>query len=407
MPDSCVSHKFMSISSFPGVGTGYASIIIVQEKKADSSIMKQLCAGSIGNEGFTRRQMMAVAAMGMASWILSPVRIAAVALQDDLELVANIPGMDEREGPLLVFRDYMADPDVEVERHIRLQLGQRKDLLDLLRKKIGFEKRLRLSVEDIQVRLMFVPQLQEGHASAYHRYCRDITDFLFAMNRTDNFYAAITSPKENYPSVSEAGISAFLVHRLAKDYRAVCRFTAEPGRSAAYKVTGAIFSNHLGAVDLEIQSLAPGQFGLTRKPFTIWQNSTKNLHTLMSIPVEETLHYQLGKATDREIAASMKRHPPESLSAAQRLAEEWMAVEESVVGGLVNRVLERYCVLHHMAMPAAVTGEIQPAKPPLIQYRYRDRGIQLVDHLGFQDATALYMESPSDYKDQLLRQQDA
>ena len=104
-----------------------------------------------------------------------------------------------------------------------------------------------------------------------------------------------------------------------------------------YKASGAIFSNHLGAVDLEIQSIAPGQYGLSRRAFTIWQNNTENLYTLMSIPVEETLHYQLGKATDREIAASMKNHPPENLSAAQRLAEEWMAVEESVVGGLVNR----------------------------------------------------------------------
>ena len=369
--------------------------------------MKQQRTGSIGNEGLTRRQMMAVAAMGISGWILSPVRIAAAALQDDLELVSNIPGKDEREGPLLMFRDFVADPDVEVEQHIRLQLGQRKDLLNLIRKKIGFEKQLRLSVEDIHVRLMFIPQRQDGHTAAYRRYCQDITDYLFEMNHLDNFYSAITSPKESCPPISETGISAFLVHRLAKDYRAVCKFSAESGRSIKYKVTGAIFSNYLGAVDLEIQSLAPGHFGLARKPFTIWQNNTRDLYTLMSVPVEETLHYQLGKATDREIEASMSQHPPENLSAAQHLAEEWMAVEESVVGGLVHRVLEHYCSLHRMAMPASVPGEKSLEVPSLPQYRYRSRGIDLVENLGFQQAMAMYMDSPSNFKDQLFRQQDA
>ncbi len=223
----------------------------------------------------------------------------------------------------------------------------------------------------------------------------------------DNFYSAITSPNESYPQLSRSGISAFLVHRLAKDYRATCRFTAESGRSATYRVSGAIFSNHLGAVDLEIELLAPERFGLTRKRFTIWQNHTENLYTLMSIPVEETLHYQLGRATDREIAASMKHHPPKNLFAAQRLAEEWMAVEESVVGGLVNHVLDRYCTQHHMMMPAAVPKEARSAVPALHQYRYRDRGVRLVETLGFKAAMAMYLQSPSIFKDQLLKPQKA
>ncbi|MBR9986220.1 MAG: hypothetical protein KFF68_09940 [Desulfosarcina sp.] len=369
--------------------------------------MNQLNTEMMENGGATRRQVIRLGAMALAGWVLAPVQIASAALQDDLELVSAIPHMAEREGPMLVFRDFAPDPDLEVEQHLRLQLGRRKDMLDLVRKKIGFEKKVRLSVEHIQVRLMFVPQLQEDHANAYHRYCRDITAYLFEMNQMDNCYAAITSPNKSYPPLSPDGISAFLVHRLAKDYRAVCRFTAESGLSVKYKASGAIFSNHLGAVDLEIQSIAPGQFGLSRRAFTIWQNNADNLYTLMSIPVEETLHYQLGKATDREIAASMKNHPPENLSAAQRLAEGWMAVEESVVGGLVNPLLEGYCSLHHMAVPACIPVDSGEPLPPLHQYRYRDRGIQMVEKLGFQEALALYMESPSRFKDQLFQQQDA
>jgi hypothetical protein len=382
-------------------------VIYGSGKNADSGFMKQLNTGFVYNRAVTLRQVMRLGVMGLGSWMLSPVRTAIAALQDDLALVSTIPHMAEREGPMRVFRDFLLDADVEVEQHIRLQVGQRKDMLDQLRNKIGFEKKVNLSVEEIQVRLMFVPQLQEDHAVAFHRYCRDITDYLFELCEMDNCYAAITSPNESYPPLSQTGISAFLVHRLAKDYRAICRFTAESGRSVKYRASGAIFSNHLGAVDLEIQLMAPGQYGLSRKAFTIWQNHTKNLYTLMSIPVEETLHYELGKATDREIAASMKNHPPENLFAAQRLAEAWMAVEESVVGGLVARLLDHYCTQHHMAIPITILGEMRPVVPSLHQYRYRNRGIQLVEKLGFREALTLYMESPSNFRDQLFRQQDA
>lgn len=370
-------------------------------------IMERLLTSLGRNRGLTRRQVMALGATSLATWLLSPMQLANAVVEEDLEMLSHMPQRAEREGPLLVFRDFVADPDGEIEQHIRLQLSQRKDLFSLLKKKIGFEKRVRLSVEDIQVRLMFVPQLQEGPAAAYHRYCLGVTDYFFEVTRTENFYTAITSPTERYPILSETGISAFLVHRLAKDYRAVCRFTAESGASIKFKATGTIFSNHLGAVDLEIELLAADQFSLKRKPFTIWQNNSNGFSTLMAVPVEETLHYYLGAATDRHIYDIMQQAPPENLAAAKLLAEEWMAVEESVVGGLTDRVLSRYCERYRMTLPLTVGAEMQSASTTLPQYRYRDRGIQLVQDLGLHEAMALYLDSPASFRDRLVRRQKA
>lgn len=370
--------------------------------------MKQSSTGPVTNQGLTRRQLMTFGATSLAGWIVSPIRMANAALHDDLEQVSHIPQMEEREGPLLVFRDLVADPDVEVEQHIRLQLGQRKDLLRLLKKKIAFKHKVRLSVEDLRVRLMFVPQLEEDYAAAYLRYCMDITGYLFKLNAMHSFYTTVTSPRRSHPAIADNGISAFLVHRLAKAYEAVCRFTAESGKSVKFKANGALFSNHLGAVDLEIEALAPGRFGLTRKPFTIWQDYTENLYTLMSVPVEETLHFQLGKATDREISQLMQKQPPQSMGAVKKLAEEWMAVEESVVGGLVNRVLARYCEENDLALPSAFTEATnRPAVPSLHQYRYRRQGIRLVQHLGIQETMSMYMDSPAGFRDRLFAQQGA
>lgn len=79
------------------------------------------------------------------------------------------------------------------------------------------------------------------------------------MIPTDNLYTAINSPSGSYPPLADDGLSAILVHRLVKDYQAICRFTAESGRSVKYRTLGAIFSNHFGAVDLKIEFFAHNQ----------------------------------------------------------------------------------------------------------------------------------------------------
>ena len=357
--------------------------------------------------GISRRRMLVGGMLGLAGWVLAPMGLADAALREDLELVSLIPGLAERDGPLLVFRDFKNDPDVEIEQHIRTQLGQRNALLLQLREKIGFEKEVTLAVEDLQVRLMFVPQASDGHAEAYQRYCKDITDFVFRSTRANNFYATITSPRQSYPPIAKDGISAFLVHRLAKAYRAVCRFSAESGRQVRYHVNGAIFSSHLGAVDLDLRWQPSGQFDLKRKPVTIWQNDTENLYSLLSVPVEETLHYLLGKATDLEIVSAFRDFPPDTAHAAREVAQEWMAVEESVIGGLVERILRKYCRRHHPLFTAFAAAEASMVVPPLPQYRYRRRGVQLVRDLGLETAMSMYLESPAEYRRQLLQRRNA
>ena len=370
-------------------------------QNADIAIMKQWKWKSRNKGGLTRRELIAAGLLGLTGWAVSPVSQAFGAVAEDLEKVSRIPLREGREGPLLVFHDFRDEQDVEVEKHLRRQLSLKMDLLRRIKQKIGFEKRVRLSIEEIQVRLLFIPQAREAHADAYLRYCRDITATIFRMNRMESFYASITRPENSFPEIPETGISAFLVHRLAKEFRAVCKFTAESGESIKYAVSGSFYSNHLGAVDLEIQAMAPGSYELARKPFTIWQNDTADLYTLMAIPVEETLHYLLGAATDRTLARVMQDRPPQSLAAARTMAEEWMAVEESVVGGLVEQLLDMYCAEHGISLPVPEKPRKPATNPPLAQYRYRQRGQQLVADIGFRDAMALYMDSPTRFRERL------
>lgn len=360
--------------------------------------MKRLLVESIYNLCMIQRLLLALGIWVLAVWVMTPLVGNAAAFKEDLEIVAHMPKMVERDGPLLVFRDFVMDPDVEVKQHIRRQLSQNRDLHTRLKRKIQFDKQVRLSVRDVQVRLMYVPQRPTGPGDAYQRYCRSILDFLAEMIQTENFYTAITSPIGSFPPLDDNGVTAFLVHRLAKDYQAICRFTAESGRYVEYQASGAIFSNHLGAVDLEIEFVAPRQVHLKRRPFTIWQNNSDDFYTLMALPVEETLHHYVGRATDHQLAETLRLTPPRNIAAVQKLAEEWIAVEESIVGGLVTRVVKDYCDKNRMDLPPMDSENTRSSEPTLRQYKYRRYGIDLVREMGFHEALTLYMNNPGDFR---------
>ena len=336
--------------------------------------------------------------LGCACLALGPSRVFAGHLQDDFTIISQLPDLPGRDGPLLVFRDFETDSDIEVEYHIRTQLKQRKDLSDLLKEKISPKKRIKVSIEQMKVCLKFVPEKVNGAGGAYKRYSLSVLDFLFDSIPTDNFYESVTIPTTSFPKISPSGISVFLVHRMAKDYRAVLKFSPDSGRSLKYNSSGAIFSRHLGAVDLKIKNLGNGRFILKRRPYTIWQNECKSFSNLIAIPVEETLHYHVGTATDRQIAAMLRQSPPATSTMTQQLANEWIAVEEAIVGGLVWDVLNRYCTRYELPPPGE--EKISTAQSHA-QYKYRKQGIRLVQKLGFQDSLKLYMDSPPSFRNLL------
>lgn len=54
----------------------------------------------------------------------------------------------------------------------------------------------------------------------------------------------------------------------------------------------------------------------------MWQNSSRDVYTLMALPVEETLRYYVGRATDNQLAKTLRLTPPHSIGEARKLAEE-------------------------------------------------------------------------------------
>lgn len=79
---------------------------------------------------------MTMGIVGLTAWTVGPFGRALANTGDDLEQIARIADLPSRKGPLLVFRDYTTDPDVEIEQHIRRQLLGRKDLLTQIKKRL-------------------------------------------------------------------------------------------------------------------------------------------------------------------------------------------------------------------------------------------------------------------------------
>ena len=135
--------------------------------------------------------------------------------------------MEMRDGPLLVFRDFVADADNEVERHIKRQWRQRSDLLTTLKDKIGSDQPIRTECgrdnRAFDVRSAGADACGGGLSALLPGRYR----FSFRDLPTGKYGCPVLSvPTTAYPFVSGDGICAFLVHRLAKAYQAVCRFTA-------------------------------------------------------------------------------------------------------------------------------------------------------------------------------------
>ena len=176
-------------------------------------------------------------------------------------------------------------------------------------------------------------------------------------------------PRTETPEIPQEGTSVFLVHQLAKSYVARCKFSNEQGRAVTYKLSGARFSSHLGAVDLSIESPVEGQYRLTRKHYTIWQNHTANLYTLLSIPVEETLHYAMGPFTDEMIGRDLQSESLTRVHEVQTVAKNWMAIEEALVGGLVYGILREYLESRGFNLPMAeVLAKTTKACQPLEEF---------------------------------------
>ncbi|MCJ7806889.1 MAG: hypothetical protein MUP57_05010 [Clostridia bacterium] len=330
------------------------------------------------------------------------VRAGTAAPSDYSRLIEFIQ-LQDREAPLYIFGDYEEGFDSTSHKANLEYLNSHPGLIKKIRADLKGAS-LRWRLKRLQHRLLFVPEKRKEFAALYENYCKDVIRFILNKTNFKNpFYDVLTLTQER-PELAPGtdGVIVFLVHNLAKEFQATNVFTSQKEKKAEIKLNGKIFIGTIGSYASQVEFLENGKVKFTRNTYSIWQNSADNPYTALMTPAEEALHALLRPYTEKAIEEKIVLLPQKTTTAVKAIADEWIAVEEAVAGGLVHKLLPLFFKKHIPAFPASLIEADLITKMKRKKYRYLRCGIDLVEDIGYKDFLNRYKSDP-DALQQLLK----
>lgn len=306
---------------------------------------------------------------------------------------------EDKEGPLLVFRDLDEGFDAEIHKANLQYLQEERGLLRKIQKDLdGGEIRWRL--EGASQRLMFVPEVRQEYASLYQSYCHDIIEDILDATGLDNPYRKIGILLEERPDISDThfGIEVFLVHNLAKESVSTYAFSNQEEKSVRMDLRSRQFTGEVGSFSTDIFIKEDGTFEFERAPYAIWQDSARIPYTALMVPAEETIHIALREHTEAVIKEDLQLKEARDPRDVKEIAEKWMAVEEAAVGGCVRQLLPGILKKYIPDFPESMIDEDLQVKGDFERYRHLVRGIEVVKDLGCENAINVYKEDPKAFR---------
>jgi hypothetical protein len=300
-----------------------------------------------------------------------------------------------------VFNDFEEDFDTESHRANIEFFDDHPHLVSKIQKDLN-AKKLRWKLDKLAYRLVFVPEKSKKYATLFKTYCNDAINYTLDKTKLSNPYQDLETLLEESPEISDEGVTVFLVHNLAKEYVARYSFTNTKRKKVVIELAGTLFSGKVGSYTTDIIMEESGEFRFIRDDYTIWQNSAKNPYTALTVPVEETLHIALREHTERAIKDELESKCVESIGEAERIVDNWMAVEEAIVGGLVHSMFPQFLEKHFNNVPKSLIDEDIESKMEFRQYRHLKNGIQIVESMGCKKAIELYKADPMEFKALLI-----
>jgi len=306
------------------------------------------------------------------------------------------------EEPLYAFDAFEKKLDPAVHQ---LNLAYFEEDPELLRK-IRFElntEELRWKLENFKRRLLFVPEIRKEYATLFKGYCDDVIDFVLTKTQLQNPFSALMTLNDEKPKLPEAdaGITAFLVHNIAEEYVYSYGFYDSQQKKVVIELDQKVFIGEVGSYSSSISQAEDGTFVFARNNYTIWQNSAKNPYTALMVPVEETFHISLRDYTQKAIREKLVSDSVHSIVEVNRIVDEWIAIEEAIVGGLVYGLLPEFLSQSVTNFqPAWIEADLA-SKRKMKRYRYLNKGIQVVAELGINKSIDLYRLDPRAFRNLL------
>jgi len=323
-------------------------------------------------------------------------------LSQDYSRLIDFIRIKDRTTPLYPFSDYEKGFDPKFQKDNIRYFNSHPALIQRIRKNLeGPSIKWRLA--GLSQRLLFVPEKRKEYALLYESYCRKVIDTVLAATQQQNPYVDMRTLSDPEPRIKEGGITAFLVHNLARKYVATYIFSNPQNKRVQIKLEGTEFSGDIGSYRSTIYQKENGSFEFEKDAFTVWQNSAENPYTALTVPVEETFHILLRDSTDAAILRQIESENIRSLSDVKKISAEWIAVEEAIVGGLVRSLLPEFLNGHFKRFPMDLIARDMQSKSELKRYRYLPRGVEWVKKYGATKAVERYKKDPYEFRNDLLQ----
>jgi hypothetical protein len=324
---------------------------------------------------------------------------AGAEVADDYARLLEFIQLDDQQQPLYVFNDYEEEFDKDSHQATRQYFKEHPGLIQRIKDKLNGGK-LQWKLRKMKHRLLFVPEKRTEYATLYKDYCLNVIHSILDKTGLDNPYNSIQTLKRSKPVSHEKneGVTVYIVHNLAKEYIGTYIFSNQSDKKVKIELKGRLYSGDVGAYTSTLIMNENGSIGFLKDKYTIWQNSAANPYTALMVPAEETLHITLRAFTESAIKKAIEQSYKRSLKSVEETVEEWMAVEEAIVGGIVYRLLPHILDEHIKDLaPSYIEMDIV-AKSQFEKYRHLQKGITIVEEIGYREAIRLYSKNPAAFR---------
>lgn len=310
--------------------------------------------------------------------------------------------LEDKDAPLYVFDDFEKGFEKDPYQASLDYFNEHPGLIRRIRSDLGGGP-IRWRLEALEHRQLFVPEKRPEYATLFEEYSNEAIRFALDKTDLDNPYDEIRTLQQEKPQLPETNdqVTVFVVHNLIQEYVSTYVFTNLKRKKIRIRLTTRISSGRVGSYSTNLYLREDGGFDLVSDVFTIWQNSAENPYTALMAPVEETLHIAIRKHTERVIKEKLVRNSVEALEEAERIANDWLAVEEALVGGLVYSLLPAVLEEHMDNLSDVWIEKDIESKSKLRRYRYLRKGIEIVQQLGSLQAVKMYKKDPRIFKNLL------
>lgn len=357
-----------------------------------------------------KRMMLSRRLLKRAFALLLPVLVALAFenshadVADDYARLVELIQLDDQQQPLCVFNDFEEEFDKTVYRATRQYFKENPGLIQRIKNKLKGGK-LRWKIRGLKHRLLFVPENRSEYATLYEDYCQAVIHEILDKTGFPDPYDGIQTLQRGAPLRHEGneGITVYIVHNLAREYVGTYVFSNHTDKKVKIELKGKLYSGDVGAYSSTLIIDESGKMEFVKDNFTIWQNSAANPHTALMVPAEETLHITLRRYTESAIKKAIKQRQRISLKSVEKIVEDWMAVEEAIVGGVVHQLLPDILAENAKSLSMSFIEMDIFTKSQFDKYRHLEKGIDIVEEIGYQEAIRLYSKDPAAFRDLLLQ----